>query len=628
MPRSYLAALTGCDRGGEAEAGGSPAHGDVLPDPSPRSSQRHLLWWRHGSGPDRSIHSAPGPGIGEGEMSTVHFIIHSGTLFGKSLKKWLVTSSDTDQWIIVLLAMSSGCIKPHGAGAALVTVKRIVNGGPQYILVNRVYNAIESLRDGSHSAWPPNGQYDWLTPSIKVALFVLTYLLAGCDFLPHVSGIPFLKMWDFVLKAIRTPNLFTKAILADKDGRLRVEMDGGVKLLATVFFFRYENAFAQVATDPGILFTTCGQDLASHVNKIRLCITTAHGHQPSRYFPDLDACKKHVSKSDAVFEYWGGSFLRSMSPVNFNGRGWGIEPERRTHHKGGVRSSSTAGVELSRDNIVVYLSSHTYVDTSGNVQTLTCGCSPERAASKHRCRSCRCLGNCTLSCGCQGRCFLPPPPSRAAAAKPAEETGDGQSGARGQSRNGRSRSTVKHSMDESAASRGMGAASRASSAAGTHVDTTDGEEPRRGAGGELGGGAHSGPDRISETAGVDGHAGEQSRNGKTRSTAKHVRGESAASRVRGAASGASNTPGALVGVTDGGGRYWPCGGEPGIGGAHPGQDPIGGYFSDGGLDEPVRHKLSSAAGIWIGDSDSECSGSEREDSASAAVDDHEEDFAF
>ncbi|CAM9709168.1 unnamed protein product, partial [Sphacelaria rigidula] len=134
--------------------------------------------------------------------------------------------------------------------------------------------------------------------------------------------------------------------------------------------------------------------------------------------------------------------------------------------QGCVKSSSTAGAELSRDNIVVYLSSHTYVDTSGNVQTLRCACNPERAATKHRCRSCRCLGNCTLSCGCQGRCFLPPPPSRAAAANAAEETGDGQSGAPGRPRNERRRSTTKYAGGGSTASRGVEAASRASSAPG------------------------------------------------------------------------------------------------------------------------------------------------------------------
>ncbi|CAM9190299.1 unnamed protein product, partial [Sphacelaria rigidula] len=82
--------------------GGHRSIGDLQP---------HLLWWRDGKGPDRSIHSAVGPGIGEGEMSEVHFIIHSGTLFQKHLKNRLVTSTDTDQWTLVLLAMSCGHIE-------------------------------------------------------------------------------------------------------------------------------------------------------------------------------------------------------------------------------------------------------------------------------------------------------------------------------------------------------------------------------------------------------------------------------------------------------------------------------------------------------------------------------------
>ncbi|CAM9593265.1 unnamed protein product [Sphacelaria rigidula] len=108
IPGSYLAALTGCERGEEAEARESRAQSDALPDPSPRASQRHLLWSRDGSGPDGSIHSAPGPGIGEGGMSTVHFIIHSGRLFGKSLKKWLVTSIDTDSGSLYFWRCSPG----------------------------------------------------------------------------------------------------------------------------------------------------------------------------------------------------------------------------------------------------------------------------------------------------------------------------------------------------------------------------------------------------------------------------------------------------------------------------------------------------------------------------------------
>ncbi|CAM9752266.1 unnamed protein product [Sphacelaria rigidula] len=145
-------------------------------------------------------------------MSAVHFIIHSERLFERQLKKRLITSIDTDQRIIVLLAMATGWIPTRGADAVQVTVKRIVSGAPRYILVNRVYRAIVDLRDGSESAWPPDEEYAWLTPPVKVGLFVSIYLLAGCDFLPRVSGIPFLKMWDFVLKVVRSSNLFTKPI--------------------------------------------------------------------------------------------------------------------------------------------------------------------------------------------------------------------------------------------------------------------------------------------------------------------------------------------------------------------------------------------------------------------------------
>lgn len=51
-----------------------------------------LIQRRHGSGFDWDINSAAGPGIGEGEISEVHFIVHRGRLFGKHSKKWLVTS--------------------------------------------------------------------------------------------------------------------------------------------------------------------------------------------------------------------------------------------------------------------------------------------------------------------------------------------------------------------------------------------------------------------------------------------------------------------------------------------------------------------------------------------------------
>lgn len=60
------------------------------------------------------------------------------------------------------------------------------------------------------------------------------------------------------------------------------------------------------------MFTTFRQDLQSYVNKICLCVTTVHGHVPSRCYHDLDACRKHVDMSEGVFSGgWGGGGDRS-----------------------------------------------------------------------------------------------------------------------------------------------------------------------------------------------------------------------------------------------------------------------------------------------------------------------------
>ena len=63
----------------------------------------------------------------------------------KKLKKWLVTSVDTDQWIVILLAMGTGKITADGDDAVDVTVARHVKSSTEYIHVNRILRAIADL---------------------------------------------------------------------------------------------------------------------------------------------------------------------------------------------------------------------------------------------------------------------------------------------------------------------------------------------------------------------------------------------------------------------------------------------------------------------------------------------------
>ena len=67
------------------------------------------------------------------------------------------------------------------------------------------------------TAWPPDMFSSWRPDdTAKVRLFVFVYLWAGCDFLPAVSHLPFLKMWKYARKSVRPPGLFAKRIFVQE----------------------------------------------------------------------------------------------------------------------------------------------------------------------------------------------------------------------------------------------------------------------------------------------------------------------------------------------------------------------------------------------------------------------------
>lgn len=115
-------------------------------------------------------------------------------------------------------------------------------------------------------------------------------------------------MWSFVLKVLRTPNLFERPLLlVVKNGALGVDVGEDVKLLATLLF---PGTKMRLRKSPRvrIVFTgTSSLDSEPSVNKNHLCITTVHGNMPIRCCPSLDACRNHVSESGEVFEYLGGA---------------------------------------------------------------------------------------------------------------------------------------------------------------------------------------------------------------------------------------------------------------------------------------------------------------------------------
>lgn len=81
--------------------------------------------------------------VSEGELATEQFVVNQ--LRREGIRKWLITSFDTDQLIIVLLAVITSDVCPAGENRVAVTAKHVVNGEIEYTIVNSVYTSIVRL---------------------------------------------------------------------------------------------------------------------------------------------------------------------------------------------------------------------------------------------------------------------------------------------------------------------------------------------------------------------------------------------------------------------------------------------------------------------------------------------------
>ena len=230
----------------------------------------------------------------------------------------------------------------------------------------------------------------------RVALFVLVFLLTGCDFLPCFHGLPFLVMWQALLKGLRVPGLFPKALLRFEGGSVFVDEDEVMKFLAVAFYYKRESAFSTTGTRAeDILDKQAEGQTTSFVNWVRLLSWKMGGTRPRQMVPPADTLRYQVKRAGAVLEYWVGGMAESMPHVEFKGRGWNT-------------ASGKVGEAVTHDNIVLNLSEHAYIDNTGKTKNLVCGCNPD-ASKKHKCRrTCTCArlgkGCHPILCGCKGQC--------------------------------------------------------------------------------------------------------------------------------------------------------------------------------------------------------------------------------
>lgn len=195
--------------------------------------------------------------------------------------------------------------------------------------------------------------------------------------------------------------MFADTIFERKDGVWELKISECVKLLATMYYFRYEAAFRRGGEPPGKILQNFDGRVRDYVEFIRLAVWKRGSARMDTSCPSFEAFRLQSERANSVMGYWQDGCQEEMPPREYKGKGWGIDPKKE----------SSATDELTGENCVLWLSEHAYVGTDNKTQKVACTCSPETAA-RHRCEGgrCGCKGRkCSLACRCRGSCLLPAP---------------------------------------------------------------------------------------------------------------------------------------------------------------------------------------------------------------------------
>ena len=306
----------------------------------------------------------------------MHFVIWHHKFNGEHrLRKWTITSIDTDQYIHVLLAMARGRIEPEGLDNTEVTVRRRRGKGAcDFLYVNRVYSAI-----ADHDSWRSglaDGDMEpsWLTREAKVVLFVVVYALAGCDFLPSVYNLPFKKMLALTMESICQKGLFDEALVErDETGKWTLPLEHGMKLMAVCYVMMHRKVFSAANTTAADVFRQCERNTTTFIQTVRETIWRAHGASGKKNCPAPDALGYQVQRCGAVLSYWQSAFDEEMELPEFRGEGW--------------QTVSGAEENLTAENVAIQLSEYALLSKGGKLKFLTCGCNPDKDP---KCDKCRC----------------------------------------------------------------------------------------------------------------------------------------------------------------------------------------------------------------------------------------------
>ena len=187
-----------------------------------------------------------------------------------------------------------------------------------------------------------------------------------------------------------------------------VDVEACIKLLATFYFFKHEAWFRRAKKCPGGLLREVKFSVKEYVEVIRVVTIKLSKRKKTSMPPSYKSLGLQSKRGNSVFGYWQDGLQEEMPDRPYAGHGWGIHPAAK----------GSDAERMTKENCIMWLSEHSYIDTDGKTVTLACGCNPQ-AALKHKCKGCGCRQRkCSLACGCRGRCHLGGAPAPSAPAGP------------------------------------------------------------------------------------------------------------------------------------------------------------------------------------------------------------------
>ncbi|CAM9135037.1 unnamed protein product [Pylaiella littoralis] len=147
-------------------------------------------------------------------------------------------------------------------------------------------------------------------------------------------------MWVTALQSVRTEGVFTQSLFVQENDVWSVRIDECIKLLATMFFFKYEAAFARGERTAGNILECVHGSIENYVDVIRFIILSLGSKRATATCPGVESL--HLQSE----------------------RGWGVDPK--------TKGDETK--DLTAQNCVSRLSEHSYIGPNRKTKTLTCGC--------------------------------------------------------------------------------------------------------------------------------------------------------------------------------------------------------------------------------------------------------------